>query len=76
MRNVILSFKSGVGQNIALHASPVAMNSTILISTCTVDFFFFFLENPPQLSSHCGTAKAENKVAFIRESSDIKGFCF
>ena len=35
----ILSCKPGVGQNIDLHASPAASNSTSLISTGTFNFF-------------------------------------
>ena len=38
-----ISFKPGVGQNIALHAAPTARNSSFLMSVFSESCSFFFL---------------------------------
>ena len=46
----VLSFKPGVGQSIASHASPAARHSTLLIFTFLVHSLnFFFLQILPPL---------------------------
>ena len=44
-RSKIISLKPGVGENVTLHASPSAMNSTLLISTYPV-YSTLFSRNP------------------------------
>ena len=73
-----MSFKPGVGQNIVLHASPVATIYTILISTLPSSF-----TSPPQssnplspLSSQWGTVDAENKVPLSETPALLRVLAF